>query len=143
MMSTRDRLTAGLRRAGLAQPAPPPEPIPMPPGGAQALEAAGLLEHRAALAARFAQLQWDLGGLTYEMAIRDSFRNDLLLARAAELQEVDTQLAEVERLLQLEQAAAAGACPSCGSLYAQGAAFCWSCGLQLLAPAAAPGQGRS
>jgi phosphatidylinositol-3-phosphatase len=58
------------------------------------------LEHRREeLAAQVAELHWDLGGLAYEMAIRDHFRNDVLLHRAAQLQELDTELAEVERKL--------------------------------------------
>jgi phosphatidylinositol-3-phosphatase len=58
------------------------------------------LEHRREeLAAQVAELHWDLGGLAYEMAIRDHFRNDVLLHRAAQLQELDTELAEVERML--------------------------------------------
>ena len=38
------------------------------------------------------------------MAIRDHFRNDVLLHRAAQLQELDTELAEVERELGAERA---------------------------------------
>ena len=56
-----------------------------------------LERRREELAGRVAELHWDLGGLAYEMAIRDHFRNDVLLARAAQLQELDTELAEVER----------------------------------------------
>jgi len=37
------------------------------------------------MVARVAELQWDLGGLAYEMAIRDHFRPDVLARRAAEL----------------------------------------------------------
>ncbi len=125
-------LRSGLRRVGLAQPAPPPAPAPGPPGAAQAMDAAGVGALRARLAARFAELQWDLGGVVYEMAIRDHIRVDVLVARAADLQEVEAELAEAERLLRLDEAGAAGACPSCGSLYARGAAFCWHCGHQLL-----------
>lgn len=131
-MSPRDRIAAALGRIGLAQPASPPAPQPGPPGAAQALDPSGLAAHRAALAERFAELQWDLGGMTYEMAIRDHFRLDVLVAKAAELQEVDGHLAEAERLLRLDEAGAAGACPNCGSLYARGAAYCWHCGHQLL-----------
>lgn len=141
MRTMHDRITAAMRRIGLAQPAPPQAPEPGPPGAGQALDPSGLAAHRVSLAERFAELQWDLGGMTYEMAIRDHFRLDVLLAKAAELQEVDGHLAEAERLLRLEQAGAAGACPSCGSLYARGAAFCWHCGGQLLdhaVPDAAP-----
>ena len=60
---------------------------------------AQLERRREELAARVAELHWDLGGLAYEMAIRDHFRNDVLLHRAAQLQELDTELAEVERML--------------------------------------------
>lgn len=48
------------------------------------------------VAARFAQLQSDLGGLVYEMAQRDHFRLDVLTRRAAELQRVDAELMELE-----------------------------------------------
>jgi phosphatidylinositol-3-phosphatase len=59
---------------------------------------------REELAAQVAELHWDLGGLVYEMATRDHFRNDVLLRRAAQLQELDTELAEVERELGDERA---------------------------------------
>jgi hypothetical protein len=144
----RHGLVGGLRRIGLAQPALPPAPDAGPPGSTQALDETELAKRHAALAARFAQLQWDLGGLVYEMASRDHFRLDLVMTRAAELQEVESELAQAERLLRLEHAGAAGACPSCGSLYAHGAVFCSHCGLQLLhgrgdvAGATGPGDGR-
>lgn len=51
---------------------------------------------RDVVAARFAQLQSDLGGLVYEMAQRDHFRLDVLTRRAAELQRVDAELTELE-----------------------------------------------
>ncbi len=85
------------------------------------------------LAEELAELQWDLGGLTYEMAIRDHFRLDVLVRRAARLQEVDAELGEVERLQHLEGAAAAGSCPNCGALRSRGAVFCWQCGAELMA----------
>ena len=44
-----------------------------------------------------ADVQSDLGGLVYEMAIRDSYRLDVITRRAAKLQAVDAQLTEVER----------------------------------------------
>jgi hypothetical protein len=137
-MNARTRIQDGLRRVGLSQPAPLPAPEPVTPGGTQALAARELVERRAELAQRFAELQWDLGGVVYEMAIRGSLRPELIVAKAAELQEVDAELAEAERLLRLDEAASAGACPSCGSLYARGAVFCWHCGYRLLeAPAEA------
>lgn len=91
-----------------------------------------LTQRRERLAARLAELQWDLGGLAYEMAIRDHFRPDVLVRRAADLQQVDAELAEVERLLRLGEAGAAGACGQCGALYARGAVFCWQCGKDLM-----------
>jgi hypothetical protein len=44
------------------------------------------------------------------MAIRDHIRVDVLVQRAAALQEVDAELAEVERVLRMEQNGAAGSC---------------------------------
>ena len=87
---------------------------------------------RDSLAAQLAELQWDLGGLAYEMAIRDHFRLDVLTRQAAKLQQVDAELAEVERMLRLDQASAAGACGHCGALYARGSVFCWQCGNDLM-----------
>ncbi len=55
-----------------------------------------------------AELHWDLGGLAYEMAVRDHFRNDVLMSRAALLQERDAELAEVERKLGYERELGAG-----------------------------------
>jgi hypothetical protein len=91
-----------------------------------------LEQQRERLSAQLAELQWDLGGVAYEMAIRDHFRLDVLTRQAARLQQVDAELAEVERLLRLDQAGAAGACGSCGALYARGAVFCWQCGKDLM-----------
>ncbi|UTI63014.1 hypothetical protein NBH00_16810 [Paraconexibacter antarcticus] len=98
-----------------------------------------LERRREQLNARFAELQWDLGGLAYEMAIRDHVRVDLLVERAAALQTVDAELAEVERILRTDQTGASGACPTCASPHSSGAVFCWQCGSALLAPAAAAG----
>jgi hypothetical protein len=99
------------------------------PGAADKSE---LVRRRDELAQRFSDAQWDLGGLVYEMARRDHFRMDVIVRQAARLQEIDAELGEVEHLLRLEQAAAAGACPSCGALYAHGAVFCWQCGESLV-----------
>ncbi len=93
----------------------------------------GDLERRKeSLSAQLTELQWDLGGLAYEMAIRDHFRLDVLARQAAKLQQIDAELAEVERMLRLDQAGAAGSCGSCGALYARGAVFCWQCGKDLM-----------
>jgi hypothetical protein len=113
---------------GSSSPPPPPS-----------RSASALLARRDELAAQVAELHWDLGGLTYEMAIRDHFRLDLLVRRAAILQERDAELAEVERLLRLQDSASAGSCPSCAAPHSRGALFCWQCGTTLMerAPSAA------
>lgn len=97
-----------------------------------------LRKRRDTLAEQFGELQYDLGGMVYEMAIRDHYRLDVVTRRAAELQRVDAELAEAERLLRLEDAAASGSCRFCGSLHARGASFCWQCGERLL-DSGAPG----
>src|SRR5271165_1323472 len=91
-----------------------------------------LRRRRDALAEEVTELHWDLGGLAYEMAIRDHFRLDVLVRRAAQLQERDAELAEVERLLRLEESASAGACPHCAAPHSRGALFCWQCGATLM-----------
>lgn len=92
------------------------------------------LEHRREqLRERVSELQWDLGGLVYEMASRDSIRVDVIVRRAAVLQEADAELAEVERLLRSEQTGAAGACSTCNAPHSSGATYCWQCGMPLLA----------
>ena len=73
------------------------------------------------------------------MAIRDHFRLDVLVRRAALLQERDAELAEVERLLALDESASAGSCPGCGAPHSRGAVFCWQCGATLMQRAASAG----
>jgi hypothetical protein len=92
-----------------------------------------LKRRRDQLNARVAELQWDLGGLVYEMAIRNRIRVDVLVQRAALLQEADAELGEVERILRLEETGMAGACANCGAPHSVGASFCWQCGQPLLA----------
>jgi hypothetical protein len=94
--------------------------------------ATSLERRREQLALQVAELQFDLGGLAYEMAIRDHFRLDVLTRRAAELQRADAELAEVERMLAAEQRSEAGSCGACGAPHSRGAAFCWQCGSALL-----------
>lgn len=91
-----------------------------------------LRRRRDELAEQVAELHWNLGGLTYEMAIRDHFRIDVLVRRAAILQERDAELAEVERLLQMEEGSIAGSCSSCGAVRSRGAVFCWQCGAKVM-----------
>ena len=95
-------------------------------------EPTALERRRAELADRVAELQFDLGGLAYEMAIRDHFRLDVLLRRAAELQQADGELGELDRLLRAERAAETGSCPACAAPHSRGAAFCWQCGQPLM-----------
>ena len=94
-----------------------------------------LRRRRDRLSREFAELQYDLGGLAYEMAIRDHFRLDVLLRRAAELQQADGELGELDRLLRAERTAETGACPACDAPHSRGAAFCWQCGGSLLTQA--------
>jgi hypothetical protein len=84
------------------------------------------------LTARFAELQYDLGGLLYEMAIRDHIRVEVLVRHAAVLQDVDAELREVERILLMEETGTAGSCGSCGAPHSSGAVYCWQCGQPLL-----------
>lgn len=92
-----------------------------------------LERRRDQLATRVAELQWDLGGLAYEMAVRDRIAVDVLVQRAAALQVADAELSEVERILHTEQTGTAGACASCDAPHSSGAVFCWQCGQPLLA----------
>ncbi len=91
-----------------------------------------LTRRRDELTARMAELQWDLGGLLYEMATRNAIHVDVLVRRAAILQEVDGELSEVERILRMEETGAAGQCASCNAPHSSGAAYCWQCGQPLL-----------
>ncbi len=95
-------------------------------------ERSELQRRRDDLAEQVTELHWDLGGLAYEMATRDHFRLDVLVRRAAVLQERDAELAEIERLLALQDSASAGSCPGCGAPHSRGAVFCWQCGATLM-----------
>lgn len=112
---------------GAGRDADTPEAIP------QSAELRRLREERLRLAELVAERTWDLGGLTYEMAIRDHFRVDVLTKKAAELQELESQLSEVERLMSQAEGVG-GQCRYCGSPHARGAAYCWRCGHPLAAP---------
>jgi hypothetical protein len=116
---------AGMTAAG-APPLLPGSLAPRDEGGVD------LRRRRDQLAARVAELQFDLGGLVYEMAIRDRIRMDVIVRRAAVLQDADSELAEVERILRLEETSTAGTCASCGAPHSSGAAYCWQCGQPLL-----------
>ena len=105
------------------------------PGSVASSGEPGLVDlerRRDKLTERFVELQWDLGGLVYEMAIRNRIRVDILVQRAAALQDTDAELGEVERILRLEQTGTAGTCASCAAPHSSGAAYCWQCGQPIL-----------
>jgi hypothetical protein len=91
-----------------------------------------LKRRRDQLNARVAELQFDLGGLVYEMAIRNQIRVEVIVKRASALQDADAELGEVERILRLEQTSTAGLCAACGAPHSSGAAYCWQCGQTIL-----------
>jgi hypothetical protein len=91
-----------------------------------------LERRRDQLVAKVAELQWDLGGLVYEMAVRNRIEVEVLVKRAAALQDADAELSEVERIVRMEQTGTAGSCASCGAPHSTGATFCWQCGQPLL-----------
>ncbi len=95
-----------------------------------------LIARRDRLVERFTLMQADLGGVFYEMAIRDHVRMDVLTRKAAELQRVDADLAEVERTLRGYDGPPAGFCPACSAPHGTAASFCSRCGSALEAPAA-------
>jgi hypothetical protein len=131
-------------KLGPARKAPRPQPASTAPApaadsAAKALNSAygeefvvDLQRRRDQLVARVAELQWDLGGLVYEMAVRNSIKLDVIVKRAVVLQDADAELSEVERILRMEETGAAGACTGCGAPHSSGATFCWQCGKPLL-----------
>ena len=92
-----------------------------------------LERRREQLVAKVAELQWDLGGLVYEMTVRNSIDIEVIVKRAVPLQDADAELAEVERILRMENTGTAGVCNSCGAPHSSGATFCWQCGKPILA----------
>lgn len=105
-----------------------PGPAPAPPESGPSEE---LLAQRERLTERFALMQSELGGLFYEMAIRDHVKLDVLIEKAAALQRVDIELAQVGYLITEGDRAVGGHCPSCGLAHARGAAFCSQCAAPL------------
>jgi hypothetical protein len=112
-----------------AQPAQAPR-LAGPPIGHDLL--VDLERRRDQLIARVAELQWDLGGLVYEMAIRNNVKVEVLVKRAVALQDADAELSEVERIVRSEETGTAGLCSSCAAPHSSGATFCWQCGKPLL-----------
>jgi hypothetical protein len=110
-----------------AKKAPPPRSTGLEPELTVDLE-----RRRDQLVARVAELQWDLGGLVYEMAVRNQIEVEVLVKRAVALQDADAELGEVERIVRMEQTGTAGSCATCGAPHSTGATFCWQCGGSLL-----------
>jgi hypothetical protein len=113
----------------LRRPGPAAAAVSPPAGGDS--PSPELLAQRERLTERFALMQSELGGLFYEMAIRDHVQMDVLITKAAALQRVDTELAQLEHLLHDDGGAIGGQCPSCGATHARGAAFCSQCAAPL------------
>jgi hypothetical protein len=80
------------------------------------------------LTERFALIQSELGGLFYEMAIRDHLNIELLVERAAAMQFVETELAHVQHLKRGGDTVIGGSCGRCAAPYARGAGYCSRCG---------------
>lgn len=129
----KDEKSASGKNITVTSAAPPKFPAPPPIAPAKdTQETIDLERRRAQLSAKVAELQWDLGGLTYEMASRNRMRPDVLVKRAAELQEVDAELGEIERILRMERTGVAALCLTCGAPHSSGAVYCWQCGTSLL-----------
>ena len=114
----------------LRRPGPAAAAAVSPTAGSEA-PSPELLAQRERLTERFALMQSELGGLFYEMAIRDHVQMDVLITKAAALQRVDTELAQLEHLLHDAGGVIGGQCPSCGAAHARGAAFCSQCATPL------------
>ncbi|MGN6257269.1 MAG: zinc ribbon domain-containing protein [Solirubrobacterales bacterium] len=133
------RLPEHLRRAPTSQTTSQPAASSngAPPPGLNSAYGEELIvdleRRREQLVAKVAELQWDLGGLVYEMIVRNSIDVEVIVKRAVPLQDADAELSEVERILRTEQTGTAGACTSCGAPHSSGATFCWQCGKPLLA----------
>jgi hypothetical protein len=94
-------------------------------------KSAELLAQRERLTERFALMQSELGGLFYEMAVRDHITLEVLIEKAAALQRIDIELAQIGYLLDTGDRSIGGHCPNCGIAHARGAAFCSQCAAPL------------
>jgi hypothetical protein len=94
-------------------------------------------ERRALLRLREQKLR-DLGGLSLEMYRRDSFREDLLLERCAELIGLEARIHELDVLLGAARRAPGApktARCECGAPLLWGSRFCATCGRPVTAEA--------
>jgi hypothetical protein len=115
-----------------------PAPAPTNRAVRRALPPAGQLrrERRVLLLAREERLR-DLGGLMLEMYRRDQFRQDLLVDRCVELQQLEERLAELDALLAAAvsrgRTRPSARCEQCGSPIFWGSKFCAQCGRPVVA----------
>jgi len=115
-----------------------PAPAPTNRAVRRALPPAGQLrrERRLLLLAREERLR-DLGGLMLEMYRRDQFRQDLLIDRCVELQQLEERLAELDALLAAAvsrgRTRPSARCEQCGSPIFWGSKFCAQCGRPVVA----------
>lgn len=128
------------RRAPANEEGPPPPPTPR--AVRRALPPAGQLrrERRILLVAREEKLR-DLGGLMLEMYRRDQFRQDLLVDRCVELQQLEERLAELDALLAAAMSRGRtrpSARCECGAPIFWGSKFCAQCGRPVGAGPALP-----
>ncbi|HEX3608700.1 MAG TPA: zinc ribbon domain-containing protein [Solirubrobacterales bacterium] len=128
----RSTRASGNGASGSGAPAPAAVKAPPTPATTEHELTVDLERRRDQLVARVAELQWDLGGLVYEMAVRNRIEVEVLVKRAVVLQDADAELSEVERIVRMEQTGTAGSCTSCGAPHSTGATFCWQCGQPLL-----------
>jgi hypothetical protein len=101
-------------------------------------------ERRALLRLREQKLR-DLGGLSLEMYRRDSFREDLLLERCAELIGLEARIHELDILLGTVRPSPGGprtARCDCGAPLLWGSRFCASCGRPVVAAAGSAGKAK-
>ncbi len=137
-MISRPKLRRNRQAATAAAPAPPQAGAPATQPTAPQRPAVGqellvdLERRRDQLIALVAELQWDLGGLVYEMAIRNRINVETLVKRAVVLQDADAELSEVERIVRTEETGTAGSCSRCAAPHSSGATYCWQCGQSLL-----------
>jgi hypothetical protein len=124
-----------------------PAPAPTNRAVRRALPPAGQLrrERRLLLVAREERLR-DLGGLMLEMYRRDQFRQDLLIDRCVELQQLEERLAELDALLAAAvsrgRTRPSARCDECGSPIFWGSKFCAQCGRPVVVAPQLPAETR-
>jgi hypothetical protein len=115
-----------------------PAPAPSSRAVRRSLPPAGQLrrERRQLLIVREERLR-DLGGLMLEMYRRDQFRQDLLVDRCIELQQLEERLAELDALLAAAvsrgRTRPSARCEECGAPIFWGSKFCGQCGHPVVA----------